>query len=145
MYKSCPFYITKGGDLAAAIVVPLVLEIVIIGVVIGVVLWKRIKVAEFLYNLQLPKLTDLPQMVIRRWRPASSPPPELAVLALYPDLSTLPLLYSHILKGLGVMLILADGVVSIDGVLIHHTYLTKYFLSPESISSARSIIQHTMI
>ena len=67
---------------AAAILVPLLIEAVLILVLIGLVLWKRIKVAKFLYNLQLPKLTDLPQAVIRWWRPASSPPPdsELAVL-----------------------------------------------------------------
>ena len=61
---------------------PLILEFLLIGVAIGLVVWKRIKVAEFLYNLQLPKLTELPQLLRQKWRP-SSPPPELAALLVY--------------------------------------------------------------
>ena len=82
MYVHCILHIIKGDELAAAVVVPLVLELLLMGVAIGLVVWKRIKVAEFLYNLQLPKLTELPQLLRQKWRP-SSPPPELAVLLVY--------------------------------------------------------------
>ena len=79
MYIHSMLYFTHNikGHLAAAIMTPLLFEILLIGVAIGLVIWKRIKVAEFLYNLQLPKLTELPQLLREKWRP-SSPPPELA-------------------------------------------------------------------
>ena len=60
--------------------VPLFVEVVLLGIIIGLIIWKRIAVAKFLYNLQVPKMRDIPQMVIQKFRPSSStPPPELAV------------------------------------------------------------------
>jgi hypothetical protein len=68
----------EGG--VAAVTVLLVLENVLVGIVIGLIIWKRITVAKYLYNLQLPKMREIPQMVIRKFRPSSStPPPELAI------------------------------------------------------------------
>ena len=65
---------------AAALGVLLFLETVLVGVVIGLIIWKRITVAKYLYNLQLPKMREIPQVVIRKFRPSSStPPPELAI------------------------------------------------------------------
>jgi hypothetical protein len=59
---------------------PLIVEAILLGIVIGVIIWKRIAVAKFLYNLQVPKMRDIPQIVIQKFRPSSStPPPELAV------------------------------------------------------------------
>ena len=70
----------KEAAVAAAFLVPILLETGLIIVAIGLVIWKRITVAKFLYNLQLPKLREIPRLVIRKFRPSSStPPPELAI------------------------------------------------------------------
>ena len=61
--------------------IPLVLEGLLVGIIIGLIIWKRIMVAKFLYNLRLPTLREIPQLVIRKSRRSSStpPPPELVV------------------------------------------------------------------
>ena len=85
--------INTAGDMAGLFFGTFIVELILLGVAIGLILWKRIKVAEFLYNVQLPKLTELPRFILRRWRPPTTPPPELvqcnnskysSLLALYP-------------------------------------------------------------
>ena len=64
-----------------AIFIPLIVEAVIICIIIRIIIWKRITVAKFLLNLQLPSLREMPQLVIRKFRGSSdaTPPPELAM------------------------------------------------------------------
>ena len=64
-----------------AIFIPLIVEAVIICIIIRIIIWKRITVAKFLLNLQLPSLREVPQLVIRKFRGSSdaTPPPELAM------------------------------------------------------------------